>query len=61
MEGVIDYTEQFITIIEELEKSRELQVMAINNSVETLKIGFIVLGLFVGIILGAFFIKVVFK
>lgn len=61
MEGTIDYTEQLITLTEELYQLKELQIMSINNSIEFLKIGFVILGLFVGFYIVMLFVKVAFK
>ncbi len=57
----IDYSSDLSTIIEKLDNLIELQTLAINNSLEFLKIFYIALGLFVAIFLGALFIKVAFK
>lgn len=61
MEGTIDYTEQLITLTEELYQLKELQIMSINNSIEFLKIGFVILGLFIGFYIVMLFVKVAFK
>lgn len=56
-----DYSLDLYTIIEKLDNLIELQTLSINNLVEFSKVFYIVLGLFIAILLGSLFVKVVFK
>jgi len=56
-----DYSSELSTIIDKLEKFNEFQVLSINNLVEFLNVLFIFVGLFVGILLGALFVKIMFR
>lgn len=56
-----DYSSELSTIIDKLENLNELQVLSINNSVENLNVLFIFVGLFIGVLLGALFVKITFR
>lgn len=58
---VPDYSGELSIIIDKLEKFNEFQVLSINNSVEFLNVLFVFVGLFIGILLGALFVKIMFR
>ncbi len=63
-EGLLSVPESVYTvddIISELSTIKELQILHINNSIEFLEVALVFFGFLMAVILGIFFINVVFK
>lgn len=60
-ENFIDYNQQFENILEEMKFTQQLQISNLNNTVEVLKIGVIILGLAIGFSVGSLFVRLVFR